>query len=73
MQPQFGQMPPTLALDHRGLEAELGGPDSGSDIAARPCPDDDDVEGGVGHVGLRRGMRTNALISASMCSSWYLC
>ena len=37
-----------IALDNRGLEAELRRADSG-DVAAGPGADDDDVESGVGH------------------------
>jgi hypothetical protein len=39
-----------VALDDRRLEAELRRPDGG-DIASRPRPDDDDVEGLLSHGG----------------------
>ena len=37
-----------IALDHRGLHAQLRGA-NGGDIAARPAADDDHVEGSLGH------------------------
>ncbi len=62
MQPQFRQMPPKIiALDDRGLEAELRRAD-GADIAAGAGADDDDVEGCVGHSLARRcGILGNAI------------
>ena len=49
MQPQFeADAAEIVALDDRGLEAELRRADRG-DIAARARADDDDVETGVGH------------------------